>query len=181
MIKSSTRLPFCPCFHPAWIAGKQQGSCDWLKLGRWYAAIGYTPIDLHCSIWKKLQNWHTVYTMLHISFKLEALLIVIYYPNGFLEKKNYVNIAVVQILADVIQKAQAICSVSDNLLQRENPKKYIRFWPIQYFGPSQSPKLFVRSPSPVNLLVLSINSECGCRLTTAHLGITNTLTPLVKF
>ena len=91
MIKFSTGLPFCTCFYPAWTAEKQQGSCDWLKLGRWYAVIGHTPTDVHCSIWIKLQYWHTIFTMLHTSFKLETSLKVIYCLNGFLEKKNCVN------------------------------------------------------------------------------------------
>ena len=45
--------------------------------------------------------------MLHTSFKLETSLKVIYCLNGFLEKKIVSILALVQILADVIQKAQA--------------------------------------------------------------------------
>ena len=111
MIKFSTRLPFCVCFHPTWIWGKQQGSLGKLWLAEtWKMVCCYWPYFYWCPLLnlnKVAILTHYFYNVTHF-FQTWNLAQSDILPKWFSWKKKIVSIlALVQILADVIQKAQA--------------------------------------------------------------------------
>ena len=101
---------------------KRQGSRDWLMIWRWYALIGHSAINLHCSQFEmetKGQWWSwekcyilTQFLQCHTLFSnLKPCLKWWTTKTVFLKKKIVSIHAPVQILANVIQKDRNIYSV----------------------------------------------------------------------
>ena len=130
MIKFSTRLPFCACFHPTWIGGKQQGSLGKLWLAEtWKMVCCYWPYSHWCPLLnlnKVAILTHYFYNVTHF-FQTWNLAQSDILPKWFSLKKIVSILALVQILADVIQKAQANSTV--HMCLTANPG-----WEWQYTG-----------------------------------------------
>ena len=94
MIKFSTRLPFCACFHPTWIGGKQQGSLGKLWLAEtWKMVCCYWPYSHWCPLLnlnKVAILTHYFYNVTHF-FQTWNLAQSDILPKWFSWKKNCVN------------------------------------------------------------------------------------------
>ena len=94
MIKFSTRLPFCTCFHPTWIEGKQQGSLGKLWLAEtWKMVCCYWPYSHWCPLLnlnKVAILTHYFYNVTHF-FQTWNLAQSDILPKWFSWKKNCVN------------------------------------------------------------------------------------------
>ena len=107
MIKFSTRLPFCTCFCPAWTAGKLWLSETWKMVSCYWPYSHRSPL---LNLKKVAILTRCFYNVTHF-FQTWNLAQSDILPKWFSLKKIVSILALVQILADVIQKAQANSTV----------------------------------------------------------------------